>query len=356
MTNPRRLMIFPCETGKGDGYSIAVAADVARLTPGPEDVVIYRASHPAAPQGPVRTIGTATALDKAWNILRGRPPYELSEGQLRKCLEGVDGGFEEIFSGEIFFYRALRRAFPSTQIYARSHNFYSLARCRQLLGHQASNFRHALNLHLYSKLEMELLADKKVTMIFITEEELGFARLLSPLLRGECWPVIDPRITVSGEVHPPTAPRLVFFGSAAASHTAIGLEILSRTVFPQVRARVPLAEFHLFGHGTEKYHDPARGILGHGRHPGDGLPFDGDGLFCVPDVHGCGIKLKIADLLKAGAPFISTPLGLSGYSLSPHPHILVRELDDWVDGIHGYFRSLGLAGTQERGHGPDGGA
>lgn len=338
----RRLMIFPCETGKPDGYSIAVTADVRRLAPGPDDVVIFRIPQATAPQGNTRTIGTPSAADKARNILTGRPPYEVSEAQLRQCLEGIEGPFDEIFAGEIFFYKALRNIYPSAHIHVRSHNFYSLARCRQLLGKHSSNLRHTLNLNLYSKLEMELLADKKVTLIFITEEELAFARLLSPLMRGECWSVIDPDLAVRADVRPPTVPRLVFLGSAAASHTAIGLEVLCHRVLPQLRAKLPQVEFHLFGHGTEAFDEAVKGIHGHGRYPGDGLPFEGDGLFCVPDVHGCGIKMKVADLLKAGAPFISTPLGMSGYHLPHHPHILIQDMEDWAEAIHGYFCSLGL--------------
>jgi len=343
MTGARRLLVFPCEPGKGDGYSIAVSADVARLAPEADDVIIYRTSRPSPPRGNARTIGTPTRVEQAWNILKGRPSSEFSGGQLRRCLDGVQGEFDEIFSGEIFFYRALRRLFPTTRIHVRTHNLFSLVRCRQMLGHPPTNFRHALNMHQYSKLEMEILADRNVTMLFITEEELAFARLLSPHLRGECWPVVDPGLAVSGTLRPPTVARLVHFGSSAAAHTAIGLRVLCRTVFPRLRARMPEVEFHLFGHGSERYHDPARGILGHGRYPGEGLPFDGDALFCIPDIHGMGIKLKVADLLKAGVPFISTPLGMSGYHLSPHPHILVREMDDWAEAIQAYFQSLGLA-------------
>jgi hypothetical protein len=343
MTTTRRLLLFPCEPGTRDGYSLAVAADAARLAPGPEDVVLYRVVQPSAPQGRIRTFGMPTAREKAWNILRGRPPYELSEERLRACLAGHEGPFDEIFSGEIFFYRALRRMFPEARIQVRSHNYYSLGRCRQLLGHHPTNARHSLNLRMYSKLEMELLADRKVSMVFITEEEQAFARLLSPLLRGECWPVVEPGLVMSEAAHAPTAPRLVFFGTAAASHTSIGIEVLCRQVLPGLRTRMPTLEFHLFGHGTEAFHDPARGIQGHGRFAGDGLPFGGDALFCVPDVHGCGVKLKVADLLKGGAPFISTPLGLSGYRLPAHPHILSRDMDDWAEAIHAYFRGAGLA-------------
>jgi len=342
MTGTRRLMILPCEPGRQDGYSLAVAADLARLAPGPEDVVVYRSAPSAARRDGVLPIATATAAEKAWNILRGRPPYELLEGSLRRCLAGVAGGFEEIFAGEIFFYRALRRMFPAAQIQARSHNFYSLGRCRQLLGHVPTNLRHSLNLFLYSRLEMEILADPKASLAFITEEELAFARLLSPLAPSSWWPVVDPGLVLQEGLRAPTVPRLVFFGSAAASHTAIGLKLLCQEVFPRLRARMPQVELHLFGHGSEAYDAPTRGIHGHGRFAGDGLPFGGDGLFCVPDVHGCGIKLKIADLLKAGAPFISTPLGLSGYHLPPHPHVLVHELKDWAEALAAYFQAQGL--------------
>jgi hypothetical protein len=40
MTPQRRLMLFPSEPGTGDGYRLAVAADLARLAPGPVDVVV----------------------------------------------------------------------------------------------------------------------------------------------------------------------------------------------------------------------------------------------------------------------------------------------------------------------------
>lgn len=342
MTGTRRLLILPCEPGRGDGYSLAVAADLARLAPRPGDVVVYRSARPARREDGALSIGTATAAGKAWNILRGRPPYELGEAALRRCLAAVEGDFEEIFAGEIFFYRALRRMFPAARIQARSHNFYGLGRCRQLLSRPPSNFRHTLNLVLYSRLEMEILADPKASLAFITEEELAFARLLAPLAPSTWWPVVDPGLGPKEGVAAPSAPRLVFFGSAAASHTAIGLDLLCRDVMPRLRGRLPRAELHLFGHGSEAYDAPARGIHGHGRFPGAGLPFDGDGLFCVPDVHGCGVKLKVADLLKGGAPFISTPLGLSGYHLPPHPHILVHELGNWAEAVAAYFQAQGL--------------
>lgn len=344
MTKGRRLLVFPCAPGTGDGYSLAVAADVARLAPGPGDVVVHRVTHPSPPQGQVRTIGTPTRSGQIWNLLRGRPSSELSEGAFRRCLEGLPPDFEEVFSGEIFFYRALRSLFPGARIQVRTHNLFSLVRCRQLLGHFPTNLRHTLNMHQYSKLETEILADRNVTALFITEEELAFARLLYPGLRGEFWPVVDPHLTVSDTLRPPTVPRLVHFGSSAAAHTAIGLEVLCRRVVPRLRARMPGIECHLFGHGSERYHDPARGIVGHGRYPGEGLPFGGDALFCIPDIHGMGIKLKVADLLKAGVPFITTPLGLSGYHLPPHPHILVQELGDWAEAIPAYFRDQGLSG------------
>ncbi|WP_306589625.1 hypothetical protein [Geothrix sp. 21YS21S-4] len=338
----RRLLIFPCELGLSDGYSIAATADAARLAPGPEDVVVCRTHAPTSAAGPVRTLGMPTAREKAWNILRGRAPYEVSVEAMKACLAGIDGGFDDIFAGEIFFYPALRRLFPQARIRVRSHNFFSLARARQLLTRPPSSFRHDVNMRLHSPLEGEVLRDKRATLILITEEELAFAKLLFPLMRGECWPVVAPDLEASPVIRPPSAPRLVFLGSAGASHTAVGLEMTCRQVVPALRARVPAAEFHLFGRGSESYDAPDRGIHGHGRFPGDGLPFDGDGLFCVPDIHGCGIKLKVADLLKAAVPFISTPLGMSGYRIPAHPHILVEELPDWPEALYRYFQQWNL--------------
>ena len=341
MSIKRRLLVFPCEPGKQDGYSVAVSADLARLSPGPGDVLIYRTLHSLAPSFSMRPLRTPGRLEQAWNVVRGRPSSEISGIALRKCLEGVGGEFEEIFSGEIFFYRALRESFPGTKISVRAHNFFCLVRCRQRSRHLPTSFRHSLNMHLYSKLEMEIMSDPNVDMLFITEEELQFAKLLFPGIHGELWPVIDPGLSALAAIRPPSMPRLVHFGSSAAAHTAIGLKILCSKVFPRIRERIPNIELHLFGHGSERYHDPKRGIHGHGRYRGDGMPLRGDGLFCIPDIHGMGIKLKVADLLKSGVPFISTPLGLSGYKLGSHPHILISELDGWVDAICAYFRRLG---------------
>lgn len=347
MSGPR-LMLLPCEPGTGHGYAIAVAADLARLQPGPGDVVLVRADRPVPPGERFRAFGTPARWEQVGNLLRGRPSSEISEARIRGALAGLEGPFDEIFAGEIFFYRALRRMFPEALIRVRTHNLFSLVRCRQWAGRLPTQARHALNMWQYSRLEREILADRKVELVFITEEEAAFARLLWPSLRGAWWPVVDPGLAPAADIRPPTAPRVVHFGSTAAAHTAIGVKRLCRQVWPRVRAALPEAELHLFGHGSERFDDRARGIHGHGRHPGAGLPLAGGALFCVPDIHGMGIKLKVADLLKAGVPFITTPLGLSGYRLPPHPHILVRDLDDWVEAIPAYFRAQGLIPSRDQ--------
>jgi hypothetical protein len=178
-----------------------------------------------------------------------------------------------------------------------------------------------------------------VTIVFITNEDLSFARLGYPLLKAVCWPVVDPSTLHLEhlEIKRPTTPRIVFFGSASPAHTSVGVKYFTRNIFPVIRAQIPLCEFHLFGSGTKDYDSPNSGVHGHGRYEGCGLPFDGDGLFCVPDTHGCGIKLKIADLLRGHAPFVSTPYGMSGYSIPENPNILVEELDNWAGRIVKYF-------------------
>jgi hypothetical protein len=344
MSQSRRLMVLPCEAGTGDGYSLAVAADLARLAPREADVVVARIARKAPPRNRVRRLETPGRLAQAWNLLRGRPTSEIAERLLRRALAGAEGPFDEIFAGEIFFYRALRRMFPEALIRVRTHNLFSLVRCRQWAGRLPTSLRHAVNVFQYSRLEREILADPKVALVFITAEEEAFARLLWPGLRGEWWPVVEPGLAPAEDIRPPRALRVVHYGSTAAAHTAIGVERLCRRVWPGIRARLPGAELHLFGHGSERFDDRARGIHGHGRHGGEGLPLAGEALFCVPDIHGMGIKLKVADLLKAGVPFITTPLGLSGYRLPPHPHILVRELEDWAEAIPGYFLAQGLSG------------
>jgi hypothetical protein len=333
-----RLMIFPASPGHRNGYEIAVRADLARLEPGPEDLVIcYAGELPPGSAFQRMPRENHTPARKVLNLLRLHPAAEVGPTILRRMLSPATAAWDEVFCGEVIFYRALRRLFPAMHLHVRVHNFYSFANYRQSLRRFPLTWRMRYHLASFTRLEAEILSDKNVTPIFITDEELGFARLAFPGLEAECWPVVEAAALGRPAVKPPTQPRLVYFGSGSAQHSVIGLQLLCRVVLPQILAEIGHVELHLFGMGTERFSDASRHIFGHGAYHGEGLPLGGDAVFTVPDLLGCGIKLKVADLLRAGTPFISTPFGLSGYVVPASPHVMIGELDAWPRLIGHYF-------------------
>jgi len=342
MVEFNRLMLFPAEPGRGGGYSIAVAADLARLQPSPEDLVLFQSESALTTSSDIPKIPTNKPLTKALNVVCRRSAFDISSEVLKKLILPSVNTYQDIFSGEIIFYRALREFYPEKHIWVRFHNFFSLAKYRQSIRKPPTEWKLRLNFNLISRVECEVLSDPNVSVIFITEEDLSFAKSCFPMLHAECWPVVD----VSSlrldqlQINPPKRARLLFLGTASPAHTAVGLHYFCNKIFPLIRASMPECEFHLFGSGTESYSKRSRGIIGHGRFEGEGLPFDGDGLFIVPDTHGCGIKLKIADLLKTRVPFISTPFGMSGYKVPVNSNILIEELNNWPKCILKYFQNI----------------
>jgi hypothetical protein len=350
MRKYHRLILLPPEPGHRNGYSIGVAADLARLKPGPDDLVLCLRHPGAAPGRHGPGMPPNDARTKILNLLQGRSPFEISPSRLDQVLAADQRSFEEVFAGECIFYRAVRALFPRVPIQVRFHNCYSLVQYRQSLRRYPIGWQLALNIRFFSRLEKEVFADRNVASIFVTEEDLAYSRQVFSLRNAELWQVVDPHAFGRLDIRPPTVPRLVFFGSASSAHTGAGVRFLCQRTFPPIRQGMNHCELHLFGNETEKYSRPSKGIFGHGRYEGAGLPCDGNGLFCVPDLHGCGIKLKIADLLKGGAPFISTPFGMTGYSLPAHPHVLVEELENWPARIVEYLEQVTVAAGARPGH------
>ena len=139
----------------------------------------------------------------------------------------------------------------------------------------------------------------------------------------------------------PSKARLIYFGGTA-SHQRIGVRRFIDDTFAELRAKRSDTEFHLWGHGTESFDDPARGVFGHGFHAGSGLPLEGDGLFVIPDLLGGGVKVKTGDALRQGVAFLTTPFGAEGYEFDRVEGRMVAEMPAWAGEIERYFRSLGV--------------
>lgn len=342
MNSSARLIILPCEPGNFNGYTQAVLADLERLRPQDGDRIIYRTRSLATSRPNTQIIPVSGKFNLFINTVKGRPPFEVRSVSIKKCLKNDVCDFHTIFAGDTIFYKAIRNLYPNTHILVRFHNLFSLAKHRQLLHSYPIDWKFKIILKNYSNLEKEILLDPNVTPIFITQEDMAFAEKISPRMKGLYWSVVDAALHPSGKILPPTKPRLVFFGTASPSHTAVGIRYLCKKIFHQIHKEMPHCELHLFGVGTHGYTDRVNNIFGHGRFTDTGLPFDGNALFCIPDLHGCGVKMKVYDLLEANVPFISTPVGVSGYAPPDSMHIIVEDIENWPKRICEYFENLSI--------------
>jgi hypothetical protein len=97
----------------------------------------------------------------------------------------------------------------------------------------------------------------------------------------------------------------------------------------------------MWGVGTERFANPQNGVYGHGFRRENGLPFDGDGLFVIPDLLGGGIKIKTGDALADGRAFITTPFGMEGYEPAHDPNVLTADFESWPAVTTSYFKQIG---------------
>lgn len=250
------------------------------------------------------------------------------------------GEYEEIFCGGVELYRATRAVFPIQHLTVRLHNLFSLVQSRRRVRRYPVDPVFAINLATYPALEREIFLDPNVSLVFATEAEQAYHHLHFPETSSEIW-TID--TTSNPDVRIPTKQRLISFGGVSF-HKAAALRYFISEVFLELRERHPGFELHLHGQGTKRLDDPARGVFGHGRFPGSGIPHKGDGLFVNPDLLGGGIKVKVGDWLQWGVPFISTSFGVDGYSFEPSPHRIVTPIERWDAAIPEYFRRMGLDG------------
>lgn len=344
-TTRTRLILLPDKPGHQSGYQKGVRADVERLRPTPDDLVVVFTTEPdPGVPGAVRLSRTShRTLRRALNVLRFRATAEPLVRELRPLVAGRH--FDEIFCGETIFYHPLRALFPRREMAVRFHNIFAMARYRQQFRRYRISAMLRYNLEVFFRLEREILSDPFARPIFVTEDEVRYMLLAFPDMKWDCWP--NSLNIRPGEPKPAAAPasrRLVYFGGLP-SHTRPGVDYLVERVFPRLRALSPGVELWLFGGETERYHRPAAGVLGHGVYPGTGYP--ADGLYTVPDLLGVGIKIKVGDMVHDGVPFIVTPFGTDGYpGLRESEHLLIADMDSWPQRIADYFRRVGLGPAQ----------
>lgn len=332
-----RLILLPETPGTWSGYQKAVASDVNRLQIREHDTVLcYATGNPENLPANFRRLPRPGKLtvQRVTNLLNQRISNELRKLDIERIVFGRS--FDELFCGEVTLYRALREMYPGKPITVRFHNFFSVCVWRNQFLRYTLPWQVRLNFALLARLEQEILRDPLVEPIFITEEERQWAQKIYPHRPMHCWEVVNRQVVVREISVSLEKPQLVWFGGLSA-HKAYAVQYFVRTIFPQIRTKFPTAEFHLFGSGTARFHQLTNHVFGHGFYSGDGLPLAGKALFINPDLLGGGVKLKLADWVAAGVPFITTPFGAEGYDLPTHENILIAAMDDWANRIVQFF-------------------
>lgn len=280
----------------------------------------------------VLTWNKTLSLKSFYNIGRRRPRAEVSPKELASLSPYQ---FDTIHCDDVLFYRAIRTLFPEKEFSVRFHNCYSRIYDRSRLLDADLDTKYAATLRLMYGLEKEIFQDKKVYKIFISEEDRDYyVSMFGRATDSEVWPYIpDMEKALRNRKQIGYANRLVWFGGVE-SHKKRSIDWFAYEVFPEIRKRVPDAEFHLWGRNTQTYDHPEEGIYGHGFFNGTGLPLF-PAIYVNPDVIGGGIKLKLMNLMEEGVPFISTPFGFEGYShdLMDDRFCIVEEMDRWADRI-----------------------
>lgn len=335
----KRLVVLPVSPLGNGGYNIAVRDDLERLggLTDEDHLIIYQ--HPGQPNPDGAVLiprPSKTSLRRYLNLLCMRTSTETSAGQLKAAIGNRE--FDEIFCGEVTFYRGLRELFPGRKMTVRSHNLFSLSRTRREFCPQPIGMVFWANMTLFSRLEREILRDPLVDMVMIAEAERKFVQLMYPGREFRIW---NPPVDIKQPRPAPTTARIAYMGSLA-SHQKFGMTHFVQKVMPAIRARRPQVEFHMFGSSSQAWNDPENGIIGHGFYEGDGVPLDGDALFACPDLLGGGIKIKVGNWLEWGVPIIATPFALDGYDLPELDNMIVAQITDWEDRIIEYFDQLGL--------------
>jgi hypothetical protein len=328
------LYVFPSYPGQDNGYRKAVGNDLHYFNPLAQDTVIYFDTVEDPSKGGRFLSRSRRRFRRiASNLLKMSPFSEVSADDLKQLFTIPD--FEAIICGEVVFYRALRKLFPGRRMIVRLHNFYSLIPIKLKFRPVPIGLKYLYTIDSMSRLEREILSDPLCSCMFITEEEMNAGKLLQPKLECSVLPIAGLGSWPQGAENPETR-KLIIFGSLMAPHTKTGVNYFIKRIFLGFHL-CDRYELHLFGSGTETYDDPRRDIYGHGFYKGSTLPFEGKGLFLVPDIYGLGIKMKINDLLSQGACVLATPEAMFGYPHQGLPNLHIADLGAWSDIINDLY-------------------
>jgi hypothetical protein len=217
-----RLILLPCDPTRSGGYNRVASSDLARLGQRSTDEVIcyIESGFPRPKEFRCICRPRKASGRKLLNLALGRALSDVWVGQLTRAIHSRR--YDEIFCGDVIFYRALRRTFPDQPITVRFHNFFTLARIRHRSRRFPIDNHFRLTLSRTAALEKEICTDKFAYPIFINPEEQHCFNLIWPGRRSELWGI---DVKQSAEVFSPRKARLIYFGGTG-SHQKFGIRLL----------------------------------------------------------------------------------------------------------------------------------
>lgn len=329
------LFLFPAPATLDGGYNFGVYFAYNKLRPKPDDIVVWCANTSNIPYFKDNDIlillPKLFSFKSALKIAQNRFHHEIDLRDL-KMLKEFD--FENIHCDEVTFYPAIRKLFPDRKINLRLHNCFARIVERERVLGVKQDWRFERKMKALSRLEINIFNDKNVHKIFISDEDRNYYTLMTGNKSdSEVWNYI-PLINNQPQNINESITKLVWFGGVEGHKTSSVLWFIEK-VFPIIKKKIPIVEFHLWGSQTDQFNNPSKNIYGHGRYPSDNLPLKGKALYVNPDVIGGGIKIKLMTYFKEGVPFISTPFGFEGYKddLIDNNFCYVEEMENWADKI-----------------------
>lgn len=336
-----KLYIFPSKPITTNGYGIAVKSDLEKLNPSSNDVIIWYENNKETIYNNDIIIPRPGKYDisRFINVLKNRVNCELSP----KAFKGFNlNNIDDIFCGEVIFYRALRKLFPNKAITVRFHNCFARIKDRIRLIDADVNMKMDIHMRAYYQLEKEIFQDRNAYKIFISNEDRDYyTSHFGILTDSEVWGFVPDMNTAIKNRIEVQKTKLVHLGGMQA-HKIDAMKWFIKDVFTPLHAKIPILEFHLWGSGSTLFNNISNGIFGHGFYEGNGLPEAKEGLFINPDIIGGGVKIKMIDYIEKGASFISTPYGYEGYpkEIIDNKFYFVIEREQWLPFLTEYFKDL----------------
>ncbi len=338
------LFLFPESVNGSNGYSIAVNEDYKKLLPIREngDVIIWYTND--------KNLHNKNTSDffierpgllcqkRFENLIKRKISTELSVHELR-FLKGKI--FDNIFCGDLLFYRAIREIYPEKKIQVRFHNCFSRIHDRQKLLKIHVGLKFNLVLDSAYRVEQEVFMDELVEKIFISEEDQAYYNLMTGFTDARVWNIpIDEEKMKKTRTNCNFSKRLVWVGGLEA-HKEESMNWFIKSVYPSIKKEIPDVEFHMWGNRTLNFNDPDNRVYGHGFYKGNDIPFLGVGLYINPDIIGGGVKIKLKTYFEEGVTFISTPFGFEGYrkEMIDNKYCFVVEPSLWAKFIINLLKS-----------------